>query len=352
MKILLVGTLTSTMNGSARSFRKLAIALSSQHDVVAVLPDREGVADMMMKDKHCQLVFSNLNPIRRSAYYIVRSILSSFVFLKLLITHRPEHVHINDIPWFYLIFASRLLGIPVTIHSRYYEENKFVRNAIVLALKQANSVAFVSDFNRRLWFPGLTSEKLRVINNPGVFLTAPDAVDRDKYGFLTVSRISEDKGVMDSVRFFSNYVNATGKGYLTIVGGCQYREQFAYRERCVELVKELGIEKRVTWIGEESDVSSYYFRNSIYVHLPRFEDPFPTTIMEALNSNISIVTNRKGGIPEQVAGFDGVVFIDEYEHDFVQQASSSIVRDKKYLSMYGVDSFRHKICVFVSDCHL
>lgn len=329
-KVLLVGTLTSKLNGSARSFVKVGKALREKgNNVVSVLPNSEGIhAESVLE--HDKVLIADVVPLRRSIGAFLRIPYSVIEFSKIIKRERPGVVHINDIPWFYLILVVRLFGAKVSIHSRYVEPNPLVSSIIKAFLRHAHCVLFVSEFNKRLWeYPHKNGV---VLNNPGVFLeeTPGRSVDdgRESY-MLVVSRISPDKGILESIKLFYllSKANNDSEVRLKIAGGCQYPYQEIYGGRCRQLAEDLGISSRIDWLGLVEETAPLYVGAIAYIHLPNFEDPFPTTIMEALASGIYIITNGRGGILEQVEGFSGVCVIDQTILDKLQSVESSSVGD-------------------------
>jgi glycosyltransferase involved in cell wall biosynthesis len=307
-KVLLVGTLTSRLNGSARSFVKVGKALKERgHTVVSVLPDRSGIHSDSVSS-HDKVLVANIVPVRRSFLAILNIPASMIRFALIVAKEKPNSIHINDIPWFYLIVVARLFRKRVSIHSRYVEPNLYVSRFIKTFLHHTAKVLFVSEYNKKLW--GYRHENGVVLNNPGIrFAESGEAVTpvTDPY-LLVVSRISPDKGIFEAIKFFYLISRMPGNSSLRlkVAGGCQYRYQEIYEEKCRLLIRKLGLSDKVDWLGSVDNTASLFLGARAYIHLPNFEDPFPTTIMEALAFGTYIVTNARGGIPEQVDGFEGV----------------------------------------------
>lgn len=312
MKILMLGTLTNSMNGSARSFVRLCNALAAKHEVYVVMPDKEGVAKTL-SDKASGVIIEALTPIRRSLQAGIDLPFSMFRLWRVLRTVKPDVVHINDIPWFYGVLICKLMHIPVAIHSRFYEKNKIVKGIIAAVIKTADLVIYVSEFNRDLW--GIKKGCHLTLHNPGVFQFhfEDDLQLPDRYA-LVVSRISEEKGVAEAIRAFSLIAEQDKEIRLVVAGDALYKYQVEYKKKCQELSASLGIGDKIIWLGHVSKPHSLYVKAALYIHLPNFEDPFPTTIMEALALGCRILTNGRGGIREQVLGFDGVCIIEGSEN--------------------------------------
>lgn len=312
MKIVILGTLTNKMNGSARSFHRLVNLLSFQHEVFPIVPDQQGIGVDLNKTNH-RTLFVNYGPLRRS-FKSLLSLPASFIKLKKAIKNiNPDHIHINDIPWFYVIWIAKSLKIPVTIHSRFFEQSRFVRKIIKNIISKADGIIYVSEYNKNLW--GINDDKNKnfTLHNPGVF----DCEFQDGLAekipqpyMLIVSRISEDKGILEALKVFADFCTIDNEIKLVVAGGTQYEYQSEYLNICKKYVEKLGLSSRVYWLGEVDKPHALYKHSSCFLHLPNFEDPFPTTIMESLSLGCRIITRKKGGIPEQIKGFDGVLLVD------------------------------------------
>lgn len=311
--VLLVGTLTSKLNGSARSFVKVGKALHERgHKVVSVVPDCGGIYTESAS-LHDKVLVAEIVPVRRSIRALLLVPVSMVKFALIVAREKPDAVHINDIPWFYLILIAKMFGVRVSIHSRYVEPNPVISRFIKMFLHRAHRVLFVSEFNKKLWH--YTDENGDVLNNPGIPVAEEDHDATEMVGdpyVLVVSRISPDKGILESIKLFYIISRSASNASLRlkVAGGCQYPYQEAYEEECREFAQSLGIADRIDWLGAVEHTASLYTGARAYIHLPNFEDPFPTTIMEALAFGTYIVTNRRGGIPEQVEGFQGVYILE------------------------------------------
>lgn len=349
MKILMMGTLTNSMNGSARSFIRLCNFLASKHDVYVVVPDTEGVV-MFISDDISNLIIKNLTPVRRSITSILRIPVSIARLWSLIKKYQPDIIHINDIPWFYGVLVAKWLNVPVVIHSRYYEKNKIIKKVISLFVGVSDAVVYVSDFNRAMW--GVTKGSHITLHNPGVFNFKFDSsLNLPKNYALVVSRISKEKGIREAIQLFSILAKQDNSLHLVLAGDALYGYQKVYLGQCKELLKQLGLEDRVLWLGHVAMPHVLYANTKVYIHLPNFEDPFPTTIMEALALGARIVTNGRGGIKEQIADFDGTCLIApslsmrEIESTLIQfmnATSSKYDRTDLYSKRFNEDQFYEK----------
>lgn len=344
-KVLIVGTLTDAGNGSARSYVRICNLMQSYFDVVAVAPDDRGVmGDIDWRIK--VVVDSGFGPVRRSLVSIARAPVACVRFYILLYRIKPDLVHINDVPWFYLLVPAKFFGVRVVIHSRYFEYNRVARYFIRRFLKLADAIVHVSDYNKKAW--GVKGAKAVTIHNPGVFDFVPP--DRpvtlpDNY-LLVVARVSEEKGVHNAIEMFAEVAAFDDTLALVVAGGVTYDYQAGYKSRCVDRLNELGLAGRVHWLGKVESPHYLYRKTRAFVHLPEFEDPFPTTIMESLVFAPRTITSRKGGIPEQVDKVSSALLLDDSQHWPIDRVLEFLYRDQfsdadsdRYHKMFGVSAF-------------
>ena len=72
-----------------------------------------------------------------------------------------------------------------------------------------------------------------------------------------------------------------------------------------------------------SDMSYYLSMADVAVIPSVWDDPFPTTVLEAQAMGLPIITTRRGGIPEEVTEKNAIL-LDTDEH-FIQNLSTAIL---------------------------
>lgn len=346
MRIVILGTLTNVMNGSARSFARLSEFLSKNHELIPIIPDSEGIGSQLVATNPLTIVTPYV-PVRRSLKNILR-VPFDIIKLKQLISElNPDVIYVNDIPWFYSILIGKILKVPSIMHSRYYEANVIVRYIIKKTLSKFDAIIYVSHYNKKLWNMPDTCNN-HVLHNPGIrthVLKNDVLIGIPMPYLLIVSRISEEKGILEAIKSFSELCKFDKEVCLVIAGDVQLKSQGEYLERCKQCVCESGLENRVVWLGKVDFPHILYKHASCYLHLPNFEDPFPTTILEALSLGCRIISRKRGGIPEQVDGFEGILMIDptvdngKLIYDFLRATPCHVDRDDKYGKMFDETNF-------------
>jgi len=119
---------------------------------------------------------------------------------------------------------------------------------------------------------------------------------QDGFIWLAVGRFDEAKDYPTMLRAFARAVNGR-KVVLLLVGGD------GLEERMTPLVKELGIDRRVRFLGTRDDVQMLMKAADAYLMSSAWEG-MPMVLLEAAASGLPIVSTDVGGIGEVVQ--DGV----------------------------------------------
>jgi UDP-glucose:(heptosyl)LPS alpha-1,3-glucosyltransferase len=114
--------------------------------------------------------------------------------------------------------------------------------------------------------------------------------------FLFVALHPGNKGLQTLVQVAARLVREGHGIHVVVVGGAPSSDELA-------LVKQLGVHKRVHWIGRVDDPTSYYHASDICVHLTPY-DACSLVVLEALASGLPVVTTQDNGAGELIE--DGV----------------------------------------------
>lgn len=102
------------------------------------------------------------------------------------------------------------------------------------------------------------------------------------------------------------------------------RDHLAAEHAAVSLCEELGIREQVTFIGpySQADAPDLFRRAHVLLH-PKYNDPCPTVVIEAMACGVPVVYSASGGVPELVgrdAGI-GIPAALDWERDLVPDPS-------------------------------
>lgn len=208
-----------------------------------------------------------------------------------------------------------------------------------LAIYQAaDSIITVSDFiTQKVKTLNPADTKTVTVHN-GIDLTAftPTAestlrrndwgLDADDFVMLFNGKVNPQKGLMEliqAMKLLQDYpqikLMALGS---TFYGGNTY-DDHPYARR---LLKEAEpVKDRITFTGyvDYSQIPAFLHISDVAVIPSVWDDPFPTTVLEAQAVGLPIITTRRGGIPEEVSE-ENAILLDTDER-FVENLAEAIL---------------------------
>ena len=123
---------------------------------------------------------------------------------------------------------------------------------------------------------------------------------------VQVSRMEEWKGqrlhleTLGQLRDLPNWV-------CWIVGSAQRPDEARYERELHAVAKQHGIEQRVRFAGQRSDVSRILSAADIYCQPNTSPEPFGLTLIEALQAGLPVITSAMGGATEVVNDSCGIL---------------------------------------------
>ena len=154
-----------------------------------------------------------------------------------------------------------------------------------------------------------------------------DSIGLSNNDFLLVfsGRINREKGIMeliDAMNQLANYPNIK----LLVIGSSFYGNA-NYENDFTRLLKQKAepLKDRIIFTGfiPYSDMPNYLSMADVAVIPSVWDDPFPTTVLEAQAMGLPIITTHRGGIPEEVTEKNSIILpIDEH---FVNNLANAII---------------------------
>ena len=196
----------------------------------------------------------------------------------------------------------------VVCNSRFTQENvadlyPAVRSSVVY-----NPVAPVAARDNRR--PELRSEVRQRLDTPA-----------NAFVLLLVGRMEELKGHPALISATAELCS-TRDVYCWIVGGPQRHSERRYFSKLTGMVADLGIEDRVRFLGERTDVSDLYASADLYCQPNTKPEGFGVTFVEALYAGLPVVTTKLGGALEIVDDSCGELVEPDSAHELVETIQS------------------------------
>ncbi|MEP6690047.1 MAG: glycosyltransferase [Gemmatimonadaceae bacterium] len=252
------------------------------------------------------------------------------------------------------VIASRIgteLGIPVvsTEHAMWrpwLDRHPAVRRQVERALPRIARITAVSEALRssirELFGDAVPVDVIPNVVDEHIFVAPrPDEV-RDPQHLLFVGLIRRVKGLDVLIRALSHLLSDCPDLRLSVAGGSFYR---AYERDAAEvraLVRALGLQDRVTFLGEvpPAGVAALMRRSALLV-VPSRRETFSLVTAEALASGTPVVATRCGGPEEIITAETGELADVDDAASLAVAIRSALGRsfDRGSLRRYAVDRF-------------
>ncbi|HLK88463.1 MAG TPA: glycosyltransferase family 4 protein [Polyangia bacterium] len=209
--------------------------------------------------------------------------------------------------------AARALGLPHVLHYRgnTLDRPKRVFDALTaLWTRTSDQVFCISGATAEVFRRRGHHDRVEVLYNP-VDLDrfapgAPAAGVRAALGAAegeplvgTVGRIHPRKDLETFVRAAARVATTEPRARFAIVGTAEAPVETAYRERILALVRELGLEGRLTLAGARRDIPDVMRALDVFVLTSRHEG-FGRVVGEAMGAARPVVVTDEGAPPELV----------------------------------------------------
>lgn len=257
---------------------------------------------------------------------------------------KPDLIHAHSVLWGGWAAAqiAKKYQIPfiITEHSTAFLRGLIKEHQIPYikeTLDQAKKVIVVGPGLKSELKKYTTEEKLEIIPNivdTSKFKPSQTSQKEDKFRFFSLAFLAHKKGFDVLLRAFAQAFKANEKVVLTIGGNG------AERSALEQLVRDLGIEKQVTFLGALSREQAVTEMQNChaFVLASRFET-FGIVYIEALACGKPIIATRCGG-PEMIVNEQNGLLVDV---DDVEALSDGMKNMLKTYSAYSSD-------IIVQDC--
>ena len=156
------------------------------------------------------------------------------------------------------------------------------------------------------------------------FIPQYKKVNRD-FTFLITGKIGYELNYRIEISILGLH-NAIKKGlnFRLVIAGDIDR---GVKEQNLQLIKELGIENKVSFLGKYSQKNAVkiYQMAEAYIMM-KYLDPCPNTVIEAMSCGLPVLHSSSGGVPELVGSDAGVSLqvIDNYKNNSVTPTKEEV----------------------------
>lgn len=252
--------------------------------------------------------------------YVPRAILMAFS------QKRPRVVTTQDpfetgVVGFFLSFITTRWNVQIHTDWKSGEFQKGVLNIFRtvlgdLIMRRASSVRVVSERIRKS-LPDYTKNKKVTVLPIGIHEHYEQHIveEKENYTLVTVSRLESEKNIDVLIRAMKNI----SKAKLRIVGSGSCEDSLR------NLVRELGIEERIIFVGYSNNVNEEYEKADMYIQASSYEG-FGMSLLEAGLHGLPILTTNVGLVGYELPQ-DSVVIFDRNNIEDLSQKISHVLED-------------------------
>lgn len=230
-----------------------------------------------------------------------------------------------------VVFAGKLLGVPVLLHLHAGLFIDFYRRLPAparlftrLVFRTADRTVVLGELWRRMLSEelGIDPRRIAVVYNgvpaaPPRLPVAPDA----PCGLLYVGKLRPEKGLDELFRALSSTRLKNASWTLTLVGD-------GARRPFEDLTHRLGLHDRIRftgWIAPEA-VRRMLTAADVYV-LPSHYEGVPLGLLEALSAGLAVITTRVGALPEILRDGESALLVPRADAPALEEALFRVVTD-------------------------
>ncbi len=170
---------------------------------------------------------------------------------------------------------------------------------------------------------GIDLEKFK--NNEKALNTTKQEQESVPMTIVFSGRLNKEKGIMELIEAMNRLQNYS-QIKLMVLGSSFYGNADNVNEFIKMLrFKAEPLKERIVFTGfiPYSDMPNYLKKADVAVIPSVWDDPFPTTVLEAQAMGLPIISTRRGGIPEEVTERNAILLdTDEY---FIDNLASAIL---------------------------
>ena len=185
--------------------------------------------------------------------------------------------------------------------SSLFEENLILKN-------------YSADFNKmKLITPGVDTE-----------IFSPDSTLKRENIFLSIGRIQEQKGQMETIKFLDNFRKVESNFICYFVGGPSGKSGNEYFEELKKTVEDLNLESHVEFHDNlpQIEIRDLLNKSKLLIHTSKFET-FGLVAAEANAMGVPVLTTNSGSVLEIVEsnenGYYSESLIDGNVNNFVKE---------------------------------
>jgi glycosyltransferase involved in cell wall biosynthesis len=275
-------------------------------------------------------------------FRIQRNFKALYELLKLSTEYKIDLIH-TDGPrnTFYAGLVAKIKRIPLVWHVRVSHRDKYDR----LLYHLSSKIILVANSLRSRFGWVDESHKFATIYN-GIDLSEfkpqrPIPHVRHYYGIrnsslliCVVARIEHQKGQKYLIEACGKLKAKLQDFHLLLVGDIV---DSAYLKECKDIAEKLGIQERITFTGQQENVSQVLSAIDIFV-LPSLSEGFPRSVIEAMGARKPVIVTDVGGCSEAVEDYVSGFIVPAKDLKELSDKINLLGTDKELRSKVGKEA--------------
>lgn len=211
----------------------------------------------------------------------------------------PDLIHENSSVINVGFHASKSIGVPDIVHIREYGDLDFHMTLPGrkrrLKSKNIYTIPITQDISKHLQQD--SNSNANQIYDGIVKIADFRLIENKKRWFLYAGRIERAKGIDDLLEAYTEYFHTVADPMpLYICGGCNNPE---FLERMKNYVSQNGLDSKIKWLGERSDIADFMAEAAATIIPSKFEG-LGRVMPEAMANGALCVAKYTGGTKEQL----------------------------------------------------
>lgn len=255
---------------------------------------------------------------------------------------RPSLIHIHNEPKLLVMLAPYLSNRPMTVIVHIANDKPIRRELLPLVTRWVACSRYMAEWLHTEY--GVDRQKIEVIytgvdipKRPSMWSLKPDdrtkirahwGINQNEVTFLFAGRLVKEKGVIEMLDAFE-HLRAKGYSARLLVAGNVRDSMDPKNEKANygrTVTQRMAVMSHVKWVGSlhPVDVHNFLLAGDVFMLPSIWDDPFPTSMVEAACAGLPIIAGRRGGVTEFLDGCPSVPLL-ENPADPVALANAMIV---------------------------
>ena len=220
-----------------------------------------------------------------------------------------------------LVYTSHSLGIFLD----GYNKERVDCEKIIMTSADVITTSSLFEEDMILENYNVNSIKIKHIT-PGVDVEifSPDSLIKRENIFLSIGRIQEQKGQMETIKFLDNFRKVENNFFCYFIGGPSGKSGSEYLEELKKTVADLNLESHIEFLDNlpQTEIRDLLNKSKLLIHTSKFET-FGLVAAEANAMGVPVLTTNRGSLLEIVDsdknGYCSENLIDGNVNNFVKE---------------------------------